>query len=106
MWTCFAAALLYERDYAVFLMFACVYVFVWQKTEENEKDEQLKKEKHQLMEEYNKGLECLKSDIVIHLTTIRNSKFLDEKKRDKLINKFLFMERQLCHDFFSITFEW
>lgn len=77
-----------------------------EKTEENEKDEQLKMEKPQLMEEYNKGLECLKSDIVVHLTTIRNSNFLDDNKRDKLINKFLFMERQLCHDFFNITFEW
>jgi hypothetical protein len=77
-----------------------------EKTKESEDEEKLKEEKPKLMEDYEYGLTKLKEDISNNLNKINNSNFFDENKRERLINKFLFLERQLNHDFFNITFEW
>ena len=77
-----------------------------EKTSESENEEKLLEEKLNLMEIYDTGLECLKYDIVTHLSLIKNSNFNNEAEKENIINKFLFLQRQLSHDCFNITFEW
>jgi serine/threonine protein kinase len=71
----------------------------------NDYEKKLLEQKPNLMVEYDKGLNNLKEEIISYVTNIKNCTFLDEVKAEKLINKFLFLEKQLMHDFFNITYE-
>ena len=67
-----------------------------------QEENKLLEEKETLLQDYNFGLQTLKSEINDLIKKTQDSNLLE---KEKLINKFLNMEKQLQHEFYKLDYE-